>query len=141
MQRPKISLCFEASDVPRFYQDSPLLYRWLEGWLHGCAIVGTRPFGSGVAELMDWENSAIDLPNGGNEIEFLEDLLADQGFLAQISLRNHCECLLRHDWRYRLREMLAIANLPIPARLEAELQALQQKGARLLEECRTPIYL
>lgn len=140
LNHAKISLCFEASDVPRFYQDSPLLYRWLEGWLYGCTIVGKRPFGSGVAELMDWENSAIDFPRGSNAVEFLESLLADQDFLQQNSLRNHCECLLRHDWRYRLRDLLAIASLPVPARLDAEIQALQQKGDRLLEECRIPIY-
>lgn len=141
LNHTKISLCFEASEVPRFYQDSPLLYRWLEGWLYGCTIVGKRPFGPGVAELMDWENSAIDFPDGGDETEFLEDLLADQDFLAQTSLRNHCECLVRHDWRYRLREMLKIANLPIPERLQSEIQMLQQKGDRLFEECRIPIYL
>jgi hypothetical protein len=141
LNHAKISLCFEASDVPRFYQDSPLLYRWLEGWLYGCTIVGKRPFGTGVAELMDWENSAIDFPRDGNAVEFLESLLADQDFLAHNSLRNHCECLMRHDWRYRLRDMLAIASLPVPARLEAEIQALQEKGDRLLEECRIPIYM
>jgi len=141
LNHAKISLCFEASDVPRFYQDSPLLYRWLESWLYGCTIVGKRPFGTGVAELMDWENSAVDFPRDGNAVEFLESLLADQDFLAHNSLRNHCECLMRHDWRYRLRDMLAIASLPVSARLEAEIQALQEKGDYLLEECRIPIYM
>lgn len=140
LNHAKISLCFEASDVPRFYQDSPLLYRWLEGWLYGCTIVGKRPFGTGVAELMDWENSVIDFPRNGDAVKFLQSLLADQDFLAHTSLRNHCECLLRHDWRYRLRDLLTIASLPVPAKLEAEIQVLQEKGDRLLEECRIPVY-
>ncbi|GAB4135749.1 MAG: hypothetical protein Fur0046_08830 [Cyanobacteria bacterium J069] len=142
LNHAKISLCFEVSQVARFYNDSPLLYRWIEGWVHGCTIVGRRPLGKNVDRLMDWENSAIDLPDDdANQIEFLESLLADPERLSQNGVRNHRECLLRHDWRYRLRDILTTVNLPIPDQLTWEIQALQDKVKRLSEESHLPIYI
>jgi hypothetical protein len=42
--------------------------------------------------------------------------------------RNYRECLLRHDWRYRLKVMFETAGLPIPEKLELEIGQLQQKA-------------
>ena len=67
LSRSRISLCFEASHVERFCGRSPILYRWFESWAGGCTVVGKRPFGKGVAPLMDWENSTIELPNESSE--------------------------------------------------------------------------
>jgi hypothetical protein len=119
-------LCFEASNVPRFRGQSPLVYRWLEGWAAGCAIVGKRPFGKGVAELIDWQDSTIEIPDDPQDwIPFFEAWLNDEDRLARISVRNQIECRLRHDWRYRLRSIFQQFSLPIPELLTAEIAQLQ----------------
>ena len=128
LSRSRISLCFEPSQVGRFRGRSPILFRWFEGWAGGCNIVGKRPLSKGVAPLMDWEHSMIELPDEASEwLPFLEGLLDDDQFLTANSQRNSLECLLRHDWRYRLKDMFNVLALPLSEQLKAELSALQQK--------------
>jgi hypothetical protein len=125
----KLSLCFEPSYIPRFQGYSPILYRWFEGWSCGCTIVGKKPFGKGVAELMDWENSTFELPDNPSAwIPFLEELLQDDEMLRENTQRNYRECLLRHDWRYRLRDLFQTLDLPQPDGLKAEISQLAQKA-------------
>lgn len=129
LAKSQISLCFEPSTVERFKGYSPILTRWFEGWAAGCTIVGKKPFGQGVAELMDWPNSTIELPDASSEwIPFFEDLLANKEMLLANTQQNYRECLLRHDWRYRLKVMFETAGLPIPEKLELEIGQLQQKA-------------
>ena len=129
LSRSKINICFEPSYIPRFRGYSPILLRWFEGWSCGCAIVGKRPFGKGVASLLDWENSTLELPdNPADWIPFFEELLDNEELLLDISQRNYREALLRHDWRYRLREMFSTLNLPVPDQLQREIQTIQEKA-------------
>lgn len=129
LSKSKISLCFEPSQEPRFHGYSPLLTRWLEGWGAGCTIVGRRPFGKHVADLMNWKNSTIDIPeNPSDWLPFFDEVLNEQEMLVANSERNYRECLLRHDWRYRLREMFQTVGLPIPEKLDEEIVQLQQKA-------------
>lgn len=125
----KLSLCFEASNIGRFRGQSPLLYRWFEGWAAGCTIVGKKPFGRHTAELMDWENSTIDVPDSQSDwIPFFEALLEDETALARNAERNRRECMLRHDWRYRIKDMLVTVGLPIPEPLNNSIKQLQQQA-------------
>lgn len=125
----KISLCFEASKIGRFRGYSPILYRWFEAWAAGCTIVGKRPFGKGVAELMDWENSAIEIPDAPSDwIPFFEALLSDNETLIANTQRNYREALLRHDWRYRLKDMFTLLNLPTPTTLDDQISQLKEKA-------------
>ncbi len=127
--KSKISLCFEASKEERFKGYSPLLTRWLEGWAAGCTIVGRKPFGKNVAELINWEKSTIEIPENSAEwIPFFEELLEDKEMLLANSQRNYRECLLRHDWRYRIRDMFQTVDLPIPEKLEEEIVQLKRKA-------------
>jgi hypothetical protein len=149
LKRSKINLCFEVSNISRFCGRSPLLYRWLEGWAAGSAIVGTKPRDPEVGALMDWPNSALELPTNPEEwIPFLETLLDDEAKLAEISHRNYRECRLRHDWRYRLRDFFTMMHLPLPQTLEQELAEIRQRlglnekvqdGPRVLEGIRQPV--
>jgi hypothetical protein len=129
LEKSKISLCFEPSQVERFKGHSPILTRWFEGFAAGCTIVGKKPFGKGVADLINWQNSTIDIPDSPSEwIPFFEELLGDNEMLLANSRRNYRECLLRHDWRYRLRQMFQTVDLPIPAKLDEEIAQLKQKA-------------
>jgi Glycosyl transferases group 1 len=130
LTRAKINLCFEPSYVERFRGYSPISYRWFEGWAAGCAIVGTKPFGEGVDQLLDWPDSTLDIPEHSNDwVSFFEHLLDDPARLAEISQRNYWECRSRHDWRYRIQDLLKTLNLPIPERLTTEINQLKQSIA------------
>jgi Glycosyl transferases group 1 len=129
LSRSKLSLCFEASNIPRFRGQSPLLYRWFEAWSAGCTIVGKRPFGNQVMELLDWENSTFEIPDSQSEwAPFVEALLEDETTLALNAERNRQECMLRHDWRYRIQDIFSIAGLPIAESLQASIQHLQKQA-------------
>jgi hypothetical protein len=131
LAKSQISLCFEPSTVERFRGYSPVLTRWFEGWAAGCTIVGKKPFGKGVAELIDWENSTIEIPDSPSDwLPFLEDLLDNKEMLLANTKRNYRESLLRHDWRYRLKAMFQTAGLPIPEKLDDEIEQLKQKAER-----------
>jgi hypothetical protein len=129
LDRSKISLCFEASNIPRFLGNSPILYRWFEAWAAGCTVVGKKPFGKGVAELMDWENSALDIPDDPSAwIPFFEALLDDDEALMLNAQRNYREALLRHDWRYRLRTLFETVDLASPIKIEQDIAQLQDRA-------------
>ncbi|XPM60490.2 MAG: glycosyltransferase [Leptolyngbya sp. IPPAS B-1204] len=129
LSRSKISLCFEASHLSRFNGHSPLLYRWFEAWAAGCTIVGKQPFEQGVQELMDWENSTIEIPDSPTDwIPFFESLLADETTLALNARRNQQECMLRHDWLYRIKTMLTTVGLPVPEALHDAITQLQAEA-------------
>ena len=132
LDRSKLSLCFEASNIPRFMGYSPILYRWFEAWASGCTIVGKKPFGKGVAELMDWENSAIDIPDAESDwMPFFKSLLDDSETLSLNAQRNYRECLLRHDWRYRIQQMLQTVGLENPEQLSQGIVHLKKTAADL----------
>ncbi|MBM0740909.1 glycosyltransferase family 1 protein [Phormidium sp. CLA17] len=127
LHRSRISLCFEGSYLQRFRGRSPLLYRWFEGWAAGCVIAGKKPSGKGIEKLMDWQDSAIDVPDDPDEvIPFFEALLQDEPRIQEISRRNYVECRLRHDWRYRFRDLFNVLNLPLPDRLVEQIEQLQR---------------
>jgi|GEM_PF-1541150 hypothetical protein len=129
LNQAKISMCFEASSTPRFMGYSPILYRWFEAWAAGCTIVGKKPTGRGVADLMQWEDSAIDLPDAPSEwVPFLEDLLADEATLQRNAERNYHEALLQHDWRYRIRDMFNTVGLETPEILDEQIKLLRRKA-------------
>lgn len=132
LAKSQISLCFEPSEIERFYGYSPVLTRWFEGWAAGCTIVGKRPFGKGVEELIGWTNSTIEIPDTPSEwIPFFEEILGDKPMLQENTVRNYRECLLRHDWRYRIKDMLETVGLPLPENLQAEIGQLKQKANEL----------
>jgi hypothetical protein len=128
LSRSKISLCFEASNVERFQGHSPILMRWFESWSSGCNVVGTKPFGKGVANLLNWQNSTIEVPDDSADwLPFFEELLSDNNTLIANSQRNYRECLNRHDWRYRIKDMFKILELPIKENLKNEIAYLKGK--------------
>ncbi|MFQ4142282.1 glycosyltransferase [Chlorogloeopsis sp. ULAP02] len=129
LSRSKISLCFEASNVERFQGYSPILMRWFESWSSGCTVVGKKPFGKGVANLINWQNSTIEVPdNPADWLAFFEELLSDNDGLIANSQRNYRECLNRHDWRYRIKDMFKVLELPIKENLKNEIAFLRQKS-------------
>lgn len=125
LQRSKISLCFESSQVERFCGRSPVLYRWYECLAAGCAIVGTRPKCASAGDILGWPNSTIEVPSdAGAFMQLVDELLADEDLLANICSTNKMEVLRRHDWRYRIRDILYKLDLPVPGELQRDLDRL-----------------
>ena len=128
----KINLCFEPSQTPRFRQQSPILYRWFESYAAGCTVVGKRPFNPGVADLIDWENSTIDIPDNSDDwIPFIHSIIQDDEMLKINAQRNYIQALRRHDWRHRIKQLLGLIDYPIPDALNNEIDYLQKSATEI----------
>jgi glycosyltransferase involved in cell wall biosynthesis len=103
--------------------------RWFEAGASGCVIVGKRPSTPLVDDLLDWENSTIELPSDGEEaVEKIKELLKRPDRLGEISKRNYQQKLRRHDWRWRIKQMLELLKTPVPTKLNAQLQEIEAYG-------------
>lgn len=133
----KISLAFDftyttkktvelknSQNHPSYRYPEPVLTpRWFEGLAAGCAIVGKRPFAPEVDDLLDWEDATIDVPDDlESGIELIMNLLKNQERLHTIHQRNYQEMLKRHDYRWRIRTVLERLGLPIPQKLNNQLE-------------------
>jgi hypothetical protein len=129
LQRSKMSLAFHLMvepDEARPRAASFVTSRWFESLTAGCIIVGRRPPGEMAAEMFDWPNALIDLPNQPSEsTEFIKSLACDASFLQETRTRNVIEMCRRHDWRYRIRDIYQHFELSLPESLTAEIIALQ----------------
>ena len=128
LQRSKLSFCFEGSAVPRFQGRSPILYRWLECIAAGVTIVGTRPKCAAMNNLFGWEDSTIEVPEAPIDFPvFIKELLSDEVRLNASSKANRYHALTKHDWRYRIQEILLIADMQMPKVLENGLASLAEE--------------
>lgn len=129
LHKSRIALSFDVLATPESRQGeryrSIIPIRYYEAAAAGTAIVGRHPVVPEMADQFGWQDATIDLPDTPEEsLEFVEALLQDESRMRAIHLRNHAEALARHDWRYRIREMLRHLGLPLPARLQRDLDAL-----------------
>lgn len=127
LRKSQISLCFDhfyapGKSVPEHSYVGP---RWFESLAAGTVVAGAAPATEDSAELLDWQGATIDLPaNPRRAVEALEDLLADTSSLRESSLRNISEMRKRHDWRYRIRDILSTEGVDIPDRLQCAFKEL-----------------
>lgn len=124
--RSSVSFCYEPGYVPRFKARSPLLSRWVHAWASGCTVLGKRPTGTGTADLMDWEDSVIDLPDDPVEaITEVEAILKDTDAMRERRHRNVLEAIRRHDTRTRIALTLDALGLEKTASFADELERLE----------------
>jgi hypothetical protein len=92
-------------------------FRYYEGSAAGAVLVGHAPDCDMFRRTFDWPDAVIEIkPDSSDVAEVLAELAAQPERLQEISRRNGAEALLRHDWLYRWKEILAIAGLePTPA--------------------------
>lgn len=102
--------------------------RWFECLAAGCMIIGRRPVCPEMNDLFNWEDATIEVPEDANSlIPFVEDLLNDKERLQSVCNRNYLNALGRHDWRYRIADMLNHLGLEQPIPLQRSLGNLQEK--------------
>ena len=101
-------------------------YRFFEGAAAGTVMVGLPPAGEAFPHYFDWEDPIVRIDlnsaNVGDEVvEAIAELDAQPEKLRRMSLRNTANCLLKHDWSYRWRDMLAAFDIkPSTATIERE---------------------
>jgi Glycosyl transferases group 1 len=127
LRNSKLVLAFDTLyPGMRQFPYSFVTLRWFYGAATGCAIVGKRPITPVADELLNWEDSTIELPEDPQKsVELIEELLQDTTRLHAIHKRNYVESLARHDWRHRIQTIFEAVNLPLPEVLGKELSQLK----------------
>jgi spore maturation protein CgeB len=102
--------------------------RYFEGAASGAVMIGEAALCESFNQLFGWENSVIEIKADGSDVgDILRALSAQPAQLREMGQRNAREVLLRHDWVYRWKQILAIAGVnPSPAmeRRENQLRKL-----------------
>lgn len=110
LRNSRIALAYapEAYDPQARFPCSFVGQRWFESMAAGCVVAGRRPHAHETNELLCWPDSTIELPEEPEAaLESLLKLGANLDRLEAISHRNYINCLQRHDWRLRARQIAA----------------------------------
>ena len=113
-------------------------YRFFEGAAAGTVMVGMPPAGAAFPHYFDWEDPIIKVDLLGTDVvDAIAELDAQPERLARISRRNVANCLLKHDWSYRWRDMLATFDLKPSSAMVAREKYLHQLALSILAEIDT----
>jgi hypothetical protein len=108
-------------------------FRYFEGTAAGCVLLGQSPDCDSFREMFDWPDVVIEVqPDGSDVVEVLSKLAAQPEALDRISRRNAAEALLRHDWVYRWKQILALAGLEPTLAMKNREARLQELAALAL---------
>ncbi|PSB08184.1 hypothetical protein C7B62_17640 [Pleurocapsa sp. CCALA 161] len=110
-------------------------YRFFEGAAAGTVMIGMPPAGEAFPRYFDWSEPIIKVDLSGTDVvEAIAELDAQPERLERISRRNVANCLLKHDWSYRWRDILSTFDLkPSQAMIERE-KYLSKLGHSILAE-------
>ena len=110
-------------------------YRFFEGAAAGTVMVGMPPAGDAFPRYFDWEDAIIKVDFSGTDVvETIAELDAQPERLERISRHNVANCLLKHDWAYRWRDMLATLDLKPSAAMIAREKYLHGLAHSILAE-------
>ena len=110
-------------------------YRFFEGAAAGTVMVGMPPAGNAFPQYFDWEEPIIQVDLSGTDVvDAIAELDAQPERLERISRRNVANCLLKHDWSYRWRDMLATFDLKPSPKMIERAKHLQELGQSILAE-------
>jgi Glycosyl transferases group 1 len=117
LSKSKLALAYDVlfGDVRGHFPYSFVGQRWFESLAAGCVVVGKRPRTDEYDELLDWPDSTIELNNHPpRALEEIETLLARRDELFEIGIRNAIETRRRHDWIFRISDLLAANCIQAP---------------------------
>jgi hypothetical protein len=87
-------------------------FRYYEGSAAGAVMIGQPPNCEAFRQRFNWPDAVIEIkPDGSDAADVIKSLSRQPERFLRISRRNAAEALLRHDWVYRWKEILAIAGL------------------------------
>ncbi|MGV2827952.1 glycosyltransferase family protein [Myxosarcina sp. GI1(2024)] len=109
-------------------------YRFFEGAAAGTVMVGMPPAGEAFPRYFDWEDAIVKVDLAHQDIlEVLAELDKQPERLDRIRRQNVANSLLKHDWMYRWRDIIATFDLqPTPA-MQAREKQLRQLATKILE--------
>jgi hypothetical protein len=128
LQRTRVSLAFHLYVEPHGDRPRSMMVtsRWLESLLSGCIVAGRRPVSRMADEMLFWPGATVELQDDPEAAaDQLIDLLARNDSLEQQRRTNIFQSLSHHDWRYRIRDMCAMLELPVPPSLLDDLSLLK----------------
>jgi hypothetical protein len=106
-------------------------YRYYEGSAAGTVMLGQIPRCEAFETMFNWQNAVVEINADGSDIAKVISTLADQPErLNEISRRNTVQALLRHDWAYRWKKVLAIANVEPAPQLQIRENRLKELAER-----------
>jgi hypothetical protein len=90
-------------------------------------MIGQAPDCKLFRQLFDWRDAVIAMDRNSSHVaDVLAELAGQPERLCEISRRNAAEALLRHDWSYRWKQILAIAGLKPTPQLELREKRLKE---------------
>ncbi len=102
-------------------------YRYYEGSAAGTVMLGQIPRCEAFETMFNWQDAVVEVNDDGSDIAKVISILADQPErLIEISRRNTVQSLLRHDWAYRWKKILEIANVEPAPQLQIRENRLKQ---------------
>lgn len=105
--------------------------RYFEGAAAGAVMVGTRPELPAFDRDFDWPDAVVPMPHDSDDPTPLIELLNDQDRMRSIRDTNVVNCLRRHDWAYRWRDMLTNVGLPVPRETMARIELLETEASAI----------
>ena len=87
-------------------------YRFFECAAAGTVILGIPPNNKEFSKYFDWEDPVIKVDPRTTDIrDVIAELDAQPERLAKIARDNTANCLLKHDWTYRWKDILTSVGL------------------------------
>jgi Glycosyl transferases group 1 len=114
LQRSKIALAFHMLIEPPPNRPVAMFLtnRWFETLGAGCVVVGKRPTGEMADEILSWEDATFELPDSAEDAcDYISELLQDTDKLAATRQLNVQNMRNKHDWRFRIEQMLEILGV------------------------------
>jgi hypothetical protein len=117
-------------------------FRYYEGSAAGAVMIGQSPDCEPFRQMFNWPDSVIEIkPDGSDAVDVIQSLERQPERLLEISRRNAAEALLRHDWVYRWKKILAIAGLESTSALAARESRLRELAELALKTDPEPSHI
>jgi Glycosyl transferases group 1 len=132
LHRTRVSLAFHLFVEPSHNRPRSMMVtsRWLESLMAGCIVAGKRPVSTMADDMLCWPGATVELADDAEQAcDEVLALLHDNDRLAAQRVANVQAMLRQHDWRWRLRELCQLFNLPEPAGLAGELEKVEATAA------------
>ncbi|GLQ07896.1 glycosyltransferase [Sneathiella chinensis] len=103
--------------------------RWYESLATGTVVIGQAPKTDEAKALLDWDNATVDLPeNPAKAVDYILGMLSAPEELDRIGQENIRQMRQRHDWRYRIKDMLESLEIEQPGILQEQIAMLRRQA-------------
>ncbi len=138
LRMSSMSLCFDQIYYNPHNQKtvSHVGPRWMESLGAGAVVVGKAPRTTDAKTLLDWEDATIELDDDpATAVDEILALLEDEARIESVSRRNLERMHAKHDWRFRICDMLETLGAAKPETMTAQLAELERRRSRFVEPC------